>query len=120
MFLVRLNRVGVESVEYFQQDAEGRPTGWPAVHARLAYKHWEELFYKPQVRIANEECSPNQAESIAEVIKDAATIASLLADFVNNAGAMGFDYHEHKKGLLKEALTVSPSEIGEPNNPDAE
>jgi hypothetical protein len=120
MFLVRLNRVGVESVEYYQQDAEGRPSGWPAVHARLNYKHWEELFYKPQVRIANEECSPTQAESIAEVIKDAATIASLLADFVNNAGAMGFDYHEHKKGLLKEALTVSPAEIGEPNNPDAE
>jgi hypothetical protein len=120
MFLLRLNRAGVEAVEYYQQNDEGKPSGWPAVTGRLAYKHWEERFYKPQVRIANEECSPTEAESVADATREAAVMASLLADFTNNAGAMDFDYHEHKKGLIKEALTVSPAEIDEPNNPDAE
>lgn len=120
MFLLRLNRAGVEAIEYYQQNDEGKPSGWPAVTGRQAYKHWQERFYKPQVRIANEECSPTEAEGVAEATREAATMASLLADFTNNAGAMDFDYHEHKKGLIKEALTVSPSKIDEPNNPDAE
>lgn len=120
MFLLRLNRAGIEAVEYYQQDEDGRPHGWYAVTGRLAYKHWEERFYKPQVRIQNEECSPSLAESLAEAIREAATMASLVTDFTNNAGSVYFDYHEHRKGLLKEALTVSPADIDEPNNPDAE
>ena len=120
MLLIGLNRAGVEKIEYYHQNDDGKPTSWPAVSGKLAWKGWEERFYKPQVRIANEECSPDVAEGIAEATKEAATMAYLLADFTNNAGAVEFDYHEHKKGLIKEALTVSPAEIVEPNNPDAE
>lgn len=120
MLLTRLNRAGVEAVEYYQQNEDGKPSAWPAVSGKLAWKGWEDRFYKPQVRIANDECSPTEAESIAEATREAATMASLLADFTNNSGAMDFDYHEHRNGLIKEALTVSPAEIGEPNNPDAE
>ena len=120
MFLTRLNRAGVEAVEYYHQNDDGKPSGWPAVSGKLAWKHWQERFYQPQVRTANEECSPTEAEGIAEAIKEAATMASVLADFTNNAGAIDFDYHGYKKGLIQEALTVSPSEIDEPNNPDAE
>lgn len=116
---LRIGREGIESVDFYEVKEGDRVSGFQDVSARMKYRDWNERLRHPMVKVSNDEMSPTDAVAYADLIKEAATLASALTDF-NNLYVCNYDIFAHKSDLIAEALTIRPGYFDAPNNPDAQ
>jgi hypothetical protein len=114
---IRLENPVVNSVDFYEIQDGDRVSGFHDVSARMKYQQIDESLRHPLVKVSNEEFSPTNAESYADLIKEAATLASALSDF-NNLHVGEYSLYEHRSELVNEALTIPLGDIDEPVNPD--
>lgn len=114
---IRLEHPVVNSVDFYQIQDGGRVSGFHDVSARMRYQQIDERLRHPLVKVSNDEFSPTNAESYADLIKEAATLASALSDF-NNLHVGQYNLYQHRSELVNEALTIPLGSVDEPVNPD--
>jgi hypothetical protein len=116
---LRIGQTGIDSVDFYEIKENDKVSGFHDVSARMTYRDWAERFRHPLVKVSNDEMSPSSAQDYAELIKEAATLASALTDF-NNLNIGEYDLHKHREDMIAEALTVRLGYFDEPRTPDAQ
>jgi hypothetical protein len=116
---LRIGREGIEAVDFYEVKDDNRVSGFHDVSARMKYRCYEERLRHPLVKVTNDEMPPSAAVDYADLIKEAATLASALTDF-NNSVMSDYNLYQHRLDMVSDALTIRIGYFEEPVNPDAE